>query len=384
MKKRSTALLWRTVQMVLCASLLFGCSAEKQTALAGETPTVSEEKTDIETAPVKQKPKLIGYIIEDDSASNTALSMHGFLHMAENLGYPAKLYRAKMGQEAEAAVDLAISEQCAGLLIQNHDGKNDKAVKKALDAGIKVIVPYDRCSFEGISANVIADDNEYIEEIAHGLSARMTERKLKSGRILLYYASPCEALAKTFREVMQAVYPQYQVAEFARTTGDEAGAVAELSDFILFNRDIKGVYVVDDDLAAIAVKARNDAQNRFRKDGAPSPSPTAEPELLPGQTPAPTIAPGLLSQISITIYAAGLNEENYALFSDNDIYALCIEPYYEVAAQATMMLDKTLSGEIISQESRVNRPIVNADTIDKYTLIYRQARELFGLQESND
>lgn len=387
MRGRSWPLLGRIINFALCGLMLFGCSAENA-ALPARGDAPQSGPPDIEKADTpsfaQKSPQLIGYVIEDDSKSDTALSMHGFLHMAENLGYPAKLYRAKMGAEAEEAIELAEADQCKGLLIQNRDGINDAAVQKALNAGIKVIVPYDKCTLEGISANVMADEDEYIEEIAHGISARMNERKLKSGRILLYHSSPCDPLIQAFTDVMRSAYPQYQVSEFTRSAVDEASAIAELSDYFLYNRDVKGLYVIDEDLSVIAVKARTDAQTRFKADGAPSPSPEPETTPLPGQTPSPTVAPGLLTQISITIYAAGLNEENYALFSENDIYALCIEPYYEVSAQATMMLDKVLSGEPVSSQAKVNRPIVNAETIDKYSLIYNQAQELFGLQENYD
>ena len=96
-------------------------------------------------------------------------------------------------------------------------------------------------------------------------------------------------------------------------------------------------------------------------------------------TPAPTPNPGLLTQITITVFCNGLSDDNYDLFNDNDIYALCIEPYYEASAEATMALDKLLRGDVVQPVSRVNRPIIYNETADKYKAIFEQMKTLFNL-----
>ena len=80
------------------------------------------------------------------------------------------------------------------------------------------------------------------------------------------------------------------------------------------------------------------------------------------------------------LVGCGLSDENLNLFYDNDIYGLCIEPYYEAAANATMQLDRLLLGEEAEQTMRVNRPIVYGDTMEKYLAIYEEVKGLFGLQ----
>lgn len=363
--------------VLLCGFMLvsMGCNKEPEPQTPPEpSPSAALPLAQNTQAPKKQQ--LIGYIVEDDRTMPAALSMQGFLHMAENLGYPAKLYRAKPGAEAAAAVDTAVEDGCKGLLIQNAGGANDEAVRASIAAGMQTAVPFDRCGVEGLQANVVADEGEYVEEITRGIAARMTERSLKTGLILLYGNDPQSGYA-AFSSAVEAHYPQYDAVAFQKTGATEEDAVAELAEFLLYNRNIKGMYVMDTGLAATAVKARARAISRFNTEGTPSPSPTPEP--LPGATPAPTIAPGLLTQISVTVFACGLSEENIALFNDNDIYALCIEPYYEASARAAMVLDQLLSGEQVAKVSYVNRPIANADTIDKYLAIYQQTKEMFGL-----
>ena len=81
-------------------------------------------------APAEQVP-LLGFIVEDDGQMPAYMMMHGFLRTAENLGYPAKLYRAAPGAEAQEAVARALEEGCDALLIQNSDGANDGALGAA-------------------------------------------------------------------------------------------------------------------------------------------------------------------------------------------------------------------------------------------------------------
>lgn len=380
--KRAYGLIWLILVMLLFA----GCTkiqmpwAESEAAETAELTQTPDTHSTPSAVAVKRAPQLIGFVVFDDGSDKACMSMHGFLHMSENLGYPAKLYRAKAGADAVSAVEKAVQDGCKGLLIQDENGVNDAAVKKAVDAGVRVIVAYDRCGVDGLTSNVVADDTEYVEEVTRGIASRMTERSLKSGRILLYGASP-EAIAASFEAAAQADCPQYKTIVFKRQAATEEEAVEELAEFLLYNRDIKGMYVSDSAHASIAVQARAKAQSRFRAEGTPSPLPTLAPTPPPvGQTPEPTVAPGLLTQISITVFASGVSDENLALLNEGDIYALCIEPYYEVYAHATMALDQALAGESVAAESSVNRPIANADTIDKYLAIYRQSKEMFAAE----
>ncbi len=348
---------------------LWACGAPAQAPAETAAPTPAQT-----AAPAEQVP-LLGFIVEDDGQMPAYMMMHGFLRTAENLGYPAKLYRAAPGEEAQEAVARALEEGCDALLIQNSGGANDGALGAAMQGGVYTAVPYDVCSLEGLDVNVVADDSEYIEELARGIANRMTERGLRSGKILVYGIGTAGVYEKIQTAIAQ-YYPQFQVTAYERTSQGQA-AVEELSTYLLYNRDIKGMYAVDTASAPLAVEARNQAIRLFRSEGTPSPTP--EPSLAPGQEPAPTPNPGLLTQISITAFGCGLSDENLRLFNDNDIYGLCIEPYYEAAANATMQLDRLLLGEEAERTMRVNRPIVYGDTINKYLAIYEEVQGLFGL-----
>ena len=343
--------------------------APEQTGQAAENET--DGQSTAETFPI------LGLIIDDDGSDSARLTMYGFLRTAETLCYASKVFRAKAGDEAAAAVDEAKAEGITALMIFNPDSKNDVAVETAVSLGMDVVAPYYECKVAGIKSNVVVDAEEYYDELARGLAGRMEERSLKSGRILVY-GRDTEKAYEAFCASMKQNYPQFIVCQFVRTAADEEGAIDELADVILNNRDIKGVYAVDEDAAPIAVKARSRAQKRFKSEGAPSPTPTPETTAGASAQPEYTPNPALLTQIMITVFGTGLSGENYKLFNDNDIYALCIEPYYEAAAQGTMTLDRIVRGESIASVARVNRPIVHSDTADKYTAIYESMLAAFA------
>lgn len=362
------------ISSIGCAASRENAEELQQTAMPLETPDQLGQST--QNAADKGF-DLIGLVIHDDGSERACMTMYGFLHTAENLSYASKIYRADPSAAGMlSAVEDAIAEDVDALLVFDPSNQSNEAIARAIARGIKVVVPYYACSTEGISSNIVADDSEYYDELARGLAERMTERSLKSGRILIYGADTSECYA-AFSASIAAAYPQFRVEAFNRTAADEQGAIDELAEFLLYNRDVKGMYVVDSAAGSIAIQARAQAQRIFREEGTPSPTP--EPSLAPNATPVPTPNPGLLTQITITVFCNGLSGSNYDLFNDNDIYALCIEPYYEAAAEATMVLDKLLHGDAVQAVSRVNRPIVYNETADKYKAIFEQMQALFNL-----
>lgn len=321
------------------------------------------------SAPMETAADIIGFVIEDDGDINSFMSMHGFLKTAENLGYPSRLFRFNEGESALSAVDEAIGEGCRGILIQNSDGKNDDAVKAALAKDVFVVVPYDVCAVEGLDGNVAADNSEYIEELARGIAERMKERNLNAGRLLVYGTDPAP-FELEFNRAVAAYYPQYSASVFKRTKADKNEAANELAQYLLHNRDVKGLYAIDADGAAISVLARKRAQDIFETF---KPEPSASPA---GGSPS-SLDGELLNKISITIFGTNISEGNLKLIESNDISALCVEPYYESAAQSVMMLDKLFKGEPVAGSMRVNRPIVRIDTAEKYAARYEQVKEWF-------
>lgn len=363
---------------VLALGTVAGCAAKTgESGGQDAVPEATAEQTPSEGAADGENGfSLLGLIINDDGSDDAYMTMYGFLHTAETLGYASKVYRASAGAGAVDAVHQALADGVDGLMVYSPNGENDGAVGEAAASEMFTAVPYYACEVAGLDCNVVADDTDYYDELARGIAERMTERSLKSGRILVY-GRDTEVCFSMFASSISESYPQYTVSQFTRTAADDEAAKAELAEYLLYNRDIKGLYVIDADASSVAVGARAEAQKLFRTNGAPSPTPT--PEYDPAATPEVTPNPGILTQISVTIFCNGLSDGNYKLFEDNDIYALLIEPYYEAAAQATMTLDKLIRGENVAAVSRVNRPLVYADTAEKYKAVYDEMKHMFGL-----
>ena len=369
--------------LVLLMLLMTACGEKAADNNAGEPEPTPEQQGGPAVQNTDEEDDgfpILGLILNDDGSDRANLTMYGFLRTAETLGYASKVFRASDGDGAKNAVEQAKNEGVTAVMIFDPNGKNTAAFEIAAGYGMKVVASYYQCAVSDISAQVIADNDEYYDELARGLAERMVERSLKSGRILVYGRDTAEALAK-FDASIKANYPQFIVCEFQRTKDDGQAAIDELADFILNNRDIRGLYAVDVDSSAIAVEARSKAQKTFKSSGAPTPAPTPDATPAPGDTPAYVPNPALLTQIMVTVFGNGLSEANYKLFNDNDIYALCIEPYYEAAAQGTMTLDRLVRGESAASVSKVNRPIVYSDTADKYTAIYEQMKAAFKTED---
>lgn len=385
MKKLFAALL--IITLVLSA----GCNSQKNPPAApagndgaAELPLPQNEQPD-GFAPVEsgrlEAPCVLGLCLYDDKSDAANMTMFGFLRTAETLGYAAKVYRASGADNLAEVVEQASAQGIKQLMLFDPNAADPKALDLAVAKGMQVVVPFNEINADGICANVVADNFDYYDELARGIAQRMDERSLKSGRILVYGRETQYAL-ECFESSLKANFPQFVMCEFTRTAQDDEGAIEELAQFILNNRDIKGMYVIDSDSSSIAVKARSRAQKLFANMGNKTPEQTPQPtpaqNVVPGVAPAYTPNPNLLKQIMITLFANGLSDENYELFGDNDIYALCIEPYYEAAAQATMLMDRLARGETVPERTKVNRPIVYADTAEKYIAIYDQMKAAFA------
>lgn len=418
--------LWLPVLLLLCCAALAGCKKAEQAvpeeaSLPEASPAANSRlqqmnQRELHSTPVSDT--LVGFIAPESREFSLQMALHGFLRTAESLGYPAKLYTAAMGTQAEAAVLQAAEEGCKGLLIWNPGAANDAAIARAAEQNIPVVVPYHASGASGARANVVADLSGYAEEAALSVAYRMAERECKAGKILVYGRSPQEAYVLAV-EAIAAYYPQYNVAYFAQAAAGEEAAISELAEHILWNRDIKGIFCTDVGGAKIAVQARKKAETVFKAEGPPegaqatsvpgaSPTPkqdsgalvteSGSAEATPAQSPggqssagqspagqvsAPQATPvpeGLLKSIVISVVGYGLDEDAIAMMDParNDIYACVAEPYYESGAQSLMLLDRILRGESVPAQMKLNMPIVRANSLEKFVLIREQVQALFA------
>lgn len=370
------------IYLLLLAMVLVGCTPKSEPPQAQQTPVLEPTPTpaSVRTAASISK-SMLGFVVPDSKDIHICTVMHGFLRTAENMGYPAKLYRASAGQAAVAAVEQAAAEGCLGLLIWNKDGANADAIARAAALSLPVVSPYYEST--GVRASVVADVDGYHEEVALALAERMVERECKAGKILVYGHAPLDA-HNAFQKAVATYYPQFNTGHLTRTQYNQEAAIEELARYILWNRDIKGLFCTDTDGALIAVRAREKASADFKKNGAPeAPNASPKPEQTPvsyAATPGPTPVPaGLVKSIIISVGGYGLNEDTVSLMNKNDIYLFVLEPYYEASAHAVMLLDRLLNQESVPETYRLNMPIVRMATLEKHVLINEQVKDWFDL-----
>lgn len=373
------------IALVVLTIFTVGC-AGGETAAGNESTQAGGDSADGETAlngaesGFEPASRLIGMVVADNGALNGYHEMHGFLRTAENLGYAARLFRYT-GVSAKDAVEEAIAAGCEGIVVYDPSGTAAKdAVISARQKGVRVVSSY--YANDNADASVVADQTEYLEEVARSIAQRMSERSLKTGKILVYGYSGV-ALDNAFGEFQKAIaeyYPGYTVVSFERGSvgGSKEDEAIRLANYIYYNRDIKGMFCVDQDGSAIAVKARGLAQ-KMLKGSMATPAPTPEPTPVPAGMTQEPVNENLLKEILISVFGSGITDENIRLMEDNDIYAVISEPHYESAGQAAMLLDRLIRGQTVAAETQINIPIVRQDTITKYQAVYEQVKEWFGL-----
>lgn len=84
------------LSILLCAILLTACGAPAAAPEIGGAGA-QEAATPTPAVGLGGPGEMLGFIVEDDGQIPGYMMMHGFLRTAENLGYPAKLYRGQAG-----------------------------------------------------------------------------------------------------------------------------------------------------------------------------------------------------------------------------------------------------------------------------------------------
>ena len=96
----------------------------------------------------------------------------------------------------------------------------------------------------------------------------------------------------------------------------------------------------------------------------------------------PEISTALYETPEITIFGNGFTDENIKLIEKNAIRGASIIPYYDIAVNCVMLMDRLLKGETLPSYAKVNRPIVRQDTLEKYMTVYGEVKELFNIDKA--
>jgi hypothetical protein len=146
---------------------------------------------------------------------------------------------------------------------------------------------------------------------------------------------------------------------------------------VLENADLLGAIVLDDTVALWP-----EAKKAVEEELKPTPLPSAR-----NATPAPTPTPsGLLNPAKrdMLIVALDYNKQNNALVRAGSIYGLLARPYFDAAAQATMLMDRILRNQNVPREVTLNAPLVRAGGLEKYESIVNEVESWFAIPGAGD
>jgi len=332
--------------------VLAGCGGSKETTPKEEPKKTDEAKKEEEpqkTAEQKfdpsQYPLAINMIVKGHPVHR--IVQLGFLSKAKELGYPAEILGSE-GADAADAVALAeqgIAKGVKGMLVWAHVPAFYPVIKKASDAGIKIVVPHftiKEGDASGIDSNLAADPVKYSQDAAKAIGDKLAGKKGSVAVTQGSFNTVENSAAGAFTKYMNENYPDLKVLKPIEEGFDPPAAVSKAIAIIQANPDLLGAYSTTGG-GPVTWAGAMDQTNR--------------PDLV--------------------CIGMDYTEQNIDLVKNGKIYAIVAQPLYEEAQQSVVILDKLLRGEKVPYFTPLDAPIVTRDGIGKYDEIIKKVKEWF-------
>lgn len=374
MKKKST---YGLFLLIINAIFLFaGCSNETTGTTNTEQATLSEQHTEseiVEATPIADlntSQHLVGMIIRDPFADFYSESaVHGFLQTAENLGYPAKVYSLAEGMDAEEAVQAVIDDGGDGVILWAEDEEMMQATKMVHEAGLFVMVPYypvDDSLADFVDSNLAPNAEENGFDIARILCEEMLRRGKKEGVIAVIGEETSQDWIDSFQKTVEENYPAFTI-DFH--TGKESQK--EIDAYIKKHEDLAGV------LALQEGSAKQWKEECVRVQEALQPATTSDAGTASNATKSQAEETTTYKRMPVII-ALNVNKENISLVEEERIYAVIVRPFYDSAAQAMAMMDRSLRMIPTQKNVSINVPVVRKNGIEKYNVLRKSIDTWFA------
>lgn len=322
--------------LMLAILSLTGC-AKKEVNTQKEAPKEAQKQ---EFAPAKNP--LADVMILKGHPVHRIVQL-GFLEKAKELGYPAEILANDGSDPAESVAlgEAGIGKGIKGMMVWAFNQSYYPFIKKAHDAGVKVVVPHfpiKEGDAPGLDANLSADPFKYGQEVAKAIGEKIGGK----GKVAITQGSfniTENAAAEGFKKYMQEHYPNVKVLDPIEEGFDPAIAISRAVAIIQANPDLAGA---------------------FSTTGG-----------------GPTTWAGAKDQTGKKdIVAIGMDytEENIDLVKSGKIYAIVAQPLYEEAARSVEILDKLLRGEKVPYFTPLEAPVVTKEGINKYESIIARVK----------
>jgi ribose transport system substrate-binding protein len=313
--------------------------AQTTAQTAQETSKAVEESFDASKYP-------LGFVCWIKGHPVVQIMETGFLNRAKELGYPAELLVPDEADLAKAVSmgEVGIAKGDKGMIIFILDPSIKALIKKAADAGIKVVTGQTvvkKDEYPGLLAWVACDAEKYGRDAADAIGKEVGGK----GTVAITEGSfntTENASAASFKAQMNKNYPDIKVLDPIEEGFDQAIAVSRATALVQANKDIVGA---------------------FSTTGG-----------------GPSTWAGAQDQTNKKLVCIGMDysRQNLDLVKAGKIYAVIAQPLFEEFSKCVDLLDQLLRGKEVSFDNPMDAPLVTNDNIDQYYELLKKVDEAFA------
>ncbi|MCL4394568.1 MAG: substrate-binding domain-containing protein [Chloroflexi bacterium] len=241
--------------------------------------------------------------------------------------------------DSTSAVDMvplaeqALAEPVDGLVLYAVDNSFFPTIKKFKDKGIPVVTPH-FTSFDqtqsGLTAVVGADVVAYAKAAAQSMGDKLGGK----GTVAVTVGSFNETenlVAKTFKETINAQYPNMKVLDPQEEGFDQAQAISKAVAIIQGNPDISGAFSTTGNGPTTWAQAADETSSK-----------------------------------NLVIISMDYTRPNLDLVKSGKVYGLVAQPLYDEFYKAVELVGAAIDGQTITYKNLLPAPIITVKDLDKY------------------
>ncbi|MDF2876942.1 MAG: LacI family transcriptional regulator [Clostridia bacterium] len=236
---------------------LVGCTGAKQQEPA--KPAVAEKE--VEAKPEEaEKSKLIGISVPSATHGWVAATAYYAEKKARELGLEYKLVVSANPNEQASQLEELTSMKCSAIVLFPHNDEVTVAAQKVLDAGIPLI-NFDR-KVDVDSTAYLAGDNA---GIGNEGAKYIAEKLGKKGKVVIISVPSWGDInterVNGFRDTIAKDFPEIEILnEYGANTAAQQDGLKVMADALTANKNIDGIFSVDDELSIGIQKAIEEAK----------------------------------------------------------------------------------------------------------------------------
>lgn len=259
----------------------------------------------------------------------------GFQDGCKDLGYQCDLLLT----DSTSAVDMvplaeqALAQGYDGVVLYAVDDSFFPTIKKFQDKGIPVVTPH-FTSFDqaqsGLTAVVGADVVQYAKAAADAMGKKLGGKGTVAVTVGSFNQTE-NLVAKTFKETLNANYPDVKVLDAQEEGFDQTQAISKAVAIIQGNPDIVGAFSTTGNGPTTWARAEDETGKK-----------------------------------DFTIISMDYTRPNLDLVKQGKVYALVAQPLYDEFYKAVELVGQAIDGKNVEYRNLLPAPIITASDLAKY------------------